>query len=146
MGELPSQPKEREKEAGNLVAAIIMKEQKFLMVWNIKYGFRIEPTGGKIEEGETLEKAAQREARQELGIEIDVGRLIGVYPTTSKEGPFNVHTLLCTIVSGEPRYGLEPKKIGGFEWYTIKELRACEQLAPNVRLALDELAKLVEEN
>ena len=40
-----------------------------------KWGF----PGGAIEPGETPEKAAIREAREETGLDVSVGRLIGVY-------------------------------------------------------------------
>ena len=55
-----------------------------------------------------------------------------------------METVRCRIVFGEPQNGLEPKKIGGFGWYTLQELRDCKELVPNMRLALDKLAKLVE--
>ncbi|MBR6442287.1 MAG: NUDIX domain-containing protein [Clostridia bacterium] len=42
---------------------------------NNKWGF----SGGAIELGETPEAAAVREAKEETGLDVEVGRLIGIY-------------------------------------------------------------------
>lgn len=139
-----SEPEAAEIPRRQLVASVILEEGKFLMVDNIKDGLRVEPTGGKIHPGETKEDAARREAREELGIEIEILRELGIFQTESPEGTFDVHTLLCRIHSGEPQLGLEPKKIGGFEWYTLEELRQCEALVPNMKAALGAIETLVK--
>ena len=59
--------------------------------------------GGKVEPGESLITALQREIREELGITIDVGD--EYYTTTHHYATKSVelHFFDCSIVHGEPR-------------------------------------------
>ena len=59
--------------------------------------------GGKVEPGESLTAALQREIHEELGINIDVGD--EYYTTTHRYATKSVelHFFKCTIVDGEPR-------------------------------------------
>lgn len=135
----------------NLVAAIIRRHRRMLVVHNIKYGLRIEPPGGKTKEGETPEDAIRREVLEELGMIIEPVSLIGIYTTHSPEGSFDVHTYDCDILEGEPQIGLEPGKIGGFEWLDADTLMALSSdpasgLVPNVRAALKDILHLLNES
>lgn len=128
-----------------VVAGIIVRDGRVLVVRNIKHGLRIEPPGGKVEEGESMEAAVERELSEELGIRVRVLRSIGVYETDStKEGIFDVHTFLCEIVAGEPTDGLEPGKTDGFAWMTPHELSGCSELVASMRAALPDVRALVE--
>lgn len=53
--------------------------------------------GGKVDEGETLEKAIIREVFEETGYRVKVVGLI----FTDKEGDYLTSTFLCSIVSGK---------------------------------------------
>jgi ADP-ribose pyrophosphatase YjhB (NUDIX family) len=60
-----------------------------------------------MELGETLEDAVKREVREETGIEIDVGKLAGVYDLIVKrDGEISFHYVLidyfATARQGEP--------------------------------------------
>lgn len=128
-----------------VVAGVVVRDGKVLVVRNIKHELRIEPPGGKVEPGETPEEATVRELKEELGITVRVLKPIGMYETdVTKEGVFDIYTFLCEIVEGEPTDGLEPDKTGGFEWMTIPELEACPDLVLSMRNALGDVRAVIE--
>ena len=59
--------------------------------------------GGKIEPGETPEGCLQRELREELGIEVRVGRLAGKARDGSGESEIELLFYEADFVSGAPR-------------------------------------------
>ncbi len=122
-----------------MVAGLIIKDGKLLLVHNKKHGaVRIEPPGGKKHSGESSMEAVVREVEEELGIKCRPEKFFGAYDTSSPEGDFSVRMYLCDIVSGEPRI-VEPDKIPEFGWYSFKELEACKALVPNMIEALPKL-------
>lgn len=124
-----------------LVAALIIKDKRLLLVHNKKHDtIRIEPPGGKKHSGETRQDAVRREVEEELGVIVRPGRLLGVYDTAGPEGEFTVHMYFCDIVSGEPRIA-EPDKVPGFGWYSLDEIRRLKGLVPNMVTALGDLEK-----
>ena len=88
-----------------VVAACIEQNGRFLLCRRPEHkncGGMWEFVGGKIEQGETGEKALMRECREELGIELSVG---GVLAETVHTYPaYAVHLTLyaARIVRGEP--------------------------------------------
>lgn len=74
--------------------------------------------GGKVEPGETIEACIQREIKEELGIEIEVGdRLITVDHTYSHfHVTLNVHN--CRHIAGEP----QPIECDEVRWVNLMEL------------------------
>ncbi len=136
-----------EKPRRDLVAGVIIRGGKLLLVTNIKYGIRLEFPGGKVESGEDLEAAIKREIQEEIGREATITGRMDDFETESVEGKFIVHNLLCDI-NGEPVEGLEPKKIGPIRWYNFAELRALADqepcpLAPNVVAMLGEFERML---
>lgn len=133
-----------------MVAALIIRDQKLLLVHNIKHGLRMEPPGGKVEERESSEEAVIREVREELGVTVRVLDELGVYRTESPEGAFDVHMIFCEIDPPDQVIELrEPEKIGAYGWFTLEELRtlrdrcrkeASHLLVPNVQMALEDMA------
>ncbi len=130
-----------------LVAAIIVKDKRLLLVHNVKHGtIRIEPPGGKRHSDETLEEAVAREAQEELGIEVRVKGPFCAHPTDSPEGGFIVHMFVCEITAGTPHV-VEPEKIPAFGWYSVEEMermRAEGTLVPNMIGTLEEVGRMVE--
>ena len=57
--------------------------------------------GGRVEAGETPEQAAVREVREETGLDVVVGRLLG----SVEIGEFLVHDFAAEVVGGELRAG-----------------------------------------
>ncbi len=132
-----------------LVAGLIIKDDKILLVHNIKHGLRVEPPGGKIEPGETPESAVTRDLKEELGIRVRPVSLFGTYDTVSAEGEFSVKMYFCEIIDGEPRaQKAEENKINHFEWYSFDEIEQMKNegvLAPNLVEALPRLREQFQE-
>lgn len=122
-----------------VVAGVVVRDGRILVIRNIKHGLRIEPPGGKLDPGETMEEAVVRELDEELGLTVKVLREIGVTETdATKEGTFDVHTFLCELVAGEP-VNREETKSDGFAWMTLEELESCPELVQSMRWALPDV-------
>ena len=59
--------------------------------------------GGKIEPGETPEEALRREIREELDIDITVGRLLATVEYDYPAFHLSMQCYLCTLPAGTPR-------------------------------------------
>ena len=58
--------------------------------------------GGKIESGETPEEALRREIREELDIDITVGRLLATVEYDYPAFHLSMQCFLCTLPAGTP--------------------------------------------
>lgn len=86
--------------------------------------------GGKIEEGETPQKALQREIKEELDTTINVGELIGViehdYPTFH----LSMDCFECSIVEGD----LVLKEHEAAKWLSKDNLYSVDWLPADVTI------------
>jgi 8-oxo-dGTP diphosphatase len=88
--------------------------------------------GGVLEVGEMLRQAAIREAREETGLEVEPGELLGVFDRVIREnGRIRYHYVLidflCRVVSGTPCCGSDADEV---RWFT-QEDAAQLKLAPD---------------
>ncbi len=116
------------KPLGVAGKAVIRKDGRFLLIQRSPSS-RFDPgrwelPGGKIDHGEDLVEAVKREVREEVGIEISVGRPIKTWHFF--KDPFWVTgvTFLCDYVSGEVRLSREHSAfvwtdIGGYSAYPL---------------------------
>jgi mutator protein MutT len=72
---------------------------------------------GFVERGERVERAAVREAREETGLEVAVGDLVGLYSSEGETVVLAVYE--ATFAAGEPRAGDDLVEVG---WFAISEL------------------------
>jgi ADP-ribose pyrophosphatase YjhB (NUDIX family) len=80
------------------VFALIFNQEKQILLghrrdidwWNLP--------GGGMELGETVDEALCREVREETGLEVKVGRLVGVYSKPQKQEV--VLTFICQVIDG----------------------------------------------
>ena len=93
--------------------------------------------GGKVEPGETPALAVVRETREELGVEIVVGRVLGEQNFTQSGRDYRYKWLAATIIKGRPY----PQEAIHDEcaYFTLHQLSRKDDLSPNMRNLLKKL-------
>ena len=109
-------------------AVIIKKDDKFLLVQEGSPAVR----GlwcwsqGRVEEGETVEETAAREAKEEVGFDVTLVRKLQVienpYPCTKE-----IHVFLGEILGGELR--INEGEILQAKWFTLEEISLLKDQA-----------------
>jgi A/G-specific adenine glycosylase len=74
--------------------------------------------GGKQQDGEDLPACLQREIREELGAEIEVGAAFGVYRHAFTHFRITLHAFRCRLLAGEPR----PLEAADLRWVALPDL------------------------
>lgn len=109
-----------------VVAAIIYDKDKIFATQRgygeFKDGWEF--PGGKIEQGETPEKALIREIKEELDTEIAVGDLVDIVEYDYPNFHLTMHCFKCTIISGD----LILKEHEASKWLTKKQLNSVDWL------------------
>ena len=106
-----------------VVAALIWDHDKFMICQRPAHkarGLLWEFVGGKVESGETRQKALVRECQEELGITLDVGDVF--YQVDHVYPDITIHLTLfhATIAQGTPKL-LEHNDL---RWITVPEMGA----------------------
>lgn len=129
------------------VGAVIIQEGRVLLIrrgqspllgeWSLP--------GGVLECGETLREATIREAREETGLVVETGELLGVYERVvrSDDGRVRYHYVLidflCRAVSGALKAGSDAADV---RWFGHEELDALKLPSDT----LDVIAKGLQKN
>ena len=111
------------------VGAVIVQENRVLLIrrgqapllgeWSLP--------GGVLECGETLREAVVREAREETGLAVEPGEMLGVYERVIRddEGRVRYHYVLldflCRPLGGDLQAGSDAEDV---RWFTRDELPA----------------------
>ena len=109
------------------VGAVIVQDNRVLLIrrghapllgeWSLP--------GGVLECGETLREATIREAREETGLTVETGDMLGVYERVirSQDGRVGYHYVLidflCGVVTGDLQSGSDAADV---RWFTREEL------------------------
>jgi 8-oxo-dGTP diphosphatase len=89
--------------------------------------------GGRIEPGEPPDRAAVREAREEVGLDVEIVRLLVEVPRRGGGGTYRCY--LGRVVAGTVVLGADPEVADGppelleARWRPIAEVRASSEVA-----------------
>jgi 8-oxo-dGTP diphosphatase len=86
--------------------------------------------GGKREPGESFEQCLVREIREELGLEISVGKLFEEIRHDYPEKSVHLKFFICQLLSGKP----QPLDCAAVKWIKKTELTAHEFPAADAQL------------
>lgn len=115
-----------------VVAAIIVKGKKVFATQRgygeFKDGWEF--PGGKIEQGESPEEALIREIREELDVDIKVGRLLETVEYDYPNFHLTMHCFICEILSEE----IVLKEHEDAKWLEEDELDSVDWLPADVSL------------
>ncbi len=98
-----------------------------------------EVPGGKVEGSESPTEAAVREAKEEIGVEVELDKPFFSGEFQHENRVFLWHAYLSEIVGGEPK--AEEEKFSELEWFKGTELDDLD-LAPNLEMVLPSLRKI----
>ncbi len=112
-----------------MVAGVVIKQDgKYLLIQenrpnnSLVHGLWNFPAG-KLDEGETLEEAAVREAKEEAGYDVELVRKLGVFQSSEKVPP--QHSFEAKIIGGELVW---PKnEILNAKWFTWDEIKQMKE-------------------
>jgi ADP-ribose pyrophosphatase YjhB (NUDIX family) len=108
--------------------------------------------GGVLECGETLRQATIREAREETGLAVEVGEMLGVYERIipSDNGRVRYHYVLidylCRPAGGELMAGTDAAEVGWFTREQLPALNLAYDADDVVRKGLDRAAAAITRN
>ena len=95
-------------------------EDRALLLWQprLKYGL----PGGVVERHETPPQAAVREAFEEIGVEIVLTHLVGMYHLSGGGRPEQISFVFgARVVAGEPHVA-DPLEVVRLEWFAPGQL------------------------
>jgi 8-oxo-dGTP diphosphatase len=108
-----------------VVAAIIRKNGRILITQrpdNVHLARLWEFPGGKVESGETFERALQREILEELGVHIRVDTELCTIDYDYPAKSVRLHFYNCTIVDGD----VQPLGVADLRWVAPQHLGEFE--------------------
>ena len=89
-----------------VAAGVMFREGRLLITQRLPgehLGGLWEFPGGKRESGETFEECLFRELREELGVDVEVGELVGSISHEYPERKVLIKFFRCNIILGEPK-------------------------------------------
>jgi A/G-specific adenine glycosylase len=119
--ERPWRPPRKKAPHYTIAAAVIQENDRVLLGLRPErdlLGGLWEFPGGKVEDGETLLQALEREIEEELAVAVEAGEEIGVYPHAYTHFRITLHAFESKLQAGEP----QPLDHDQVEWARIDRL------------------------
>ena len=111
--------------------AIVNDKEEILVLWKKRHG-HYEFPGGKVLSGETLEEAAVRECREELGVDVSILGYVGFEEFKVDGQTFQSHKYRGKIPNNQKPKVMEPEKFSEVFWLPIKKYQSYS-CAPNLK-------------
>jgi 8-oxo-dGTP diphosphatase len=92
--------------------------------------------GGRVEPGESDEQAVTRELKEETGLCVIVGRLIGSVTRPAVNGLYAIHDYACQAISGELVAGDDAAEVTWMDAATFATLVRTNALTEGLEQAL----------
>lgn len=111
-----------EKPVKDVVAALIYQNWRFLIARRKRgdtFGGFWEFPGGTVDPGESREAALKREIKEELDIDVDVGREVYRLSAETPNSRITIYLLECKILRGSPR----PIDCAEVSWERLNDLK-----------------------
>ncbi|HZQ05907.1 MAG TPA: A/G-specific adenine glycosylase [Anaerolineae bacterium] len=131
--EIPMKRAKKELPHHIIAAGIIWKRGRILIQQRLSEGLLgglWEFPGGKVEPGESLEDCVTREVREEVGIEIRVGRELIAVDHAYSHFSITLHAFECEFVAGR----IQLKSAQAFRWVKPSELEQYAFPAANKKI------------
>ncbi|KKP69348.1 hypothetical protein A2X44_04315 [candidate division CPR3 bacterium GWF2_35_18] len=120
------------------VKAIIHNKDKFLVIKQVVGDKEFwDLPGGKIEYGETPHECLQREVKEETGLEIKIGKVLGIWWFfRTDQNQVVCTTFLCLTQNYKVDFSINPTKepIQEFRWVSQKEFLTDKYYVSNQSL------------
>ncbi|MFO7793900.1 MAG: NUDIX hydrolase [Candidatus Nanohaloarchaea archaeon] len=123
-----------------LAGNIIIEDSKILLLYK-KNEEHWEVPGGKVEENESPTQTAVREAKEEIGVEIELERPFYTGEFQHNDEIFEWNGYISSIKEGRPE--IQEDKFEKLKWFSRKELAECDNLAPNIRMVENGIIRLL---
>ncbi len=105
-----------------LSACAFIKAGKLLLIWKRNHS-HYEFPGGKVEPGESIEEAAVREAKEEIGCSSKIIKYFGYNDFDFERRKFRSHKFIAQIPKGQKPRIMEPESFRDILWLPIKEYK-----------------------
>ena len=115
-----------------LAGSAIIENGKLLLLFKKKQGYYEFP-GGKVEIGESLEEAAIRETKEEIGCDVEIIKLLSSIDFETGGRYFISHKYQVRIKDNKKPEIMEPEAFRDLIWMPIKNHKKYA-VAPNVAI------------
>ncbi|MFA4872183.1 MAG: NUDIX hydrolase [Patescibacteria group bacterium] len=109
-----------EKKSKIAVSALVMKDDKFLLLKRRHSPYKWGPPAGRVREGETFIEALVRETKEEANIEIKVLMPIDVWCGNHENEAISSVSFACEYDSGEIKVSEEHSEA---KWFVLDEIK-----------------------